>query len=113
MNRSTNMPLKRILYYCFFIMAFLMVIIIGCNKKVSTIDIEPNPDPTPVPVIRVCPNAPSYGDSILSGEFKTKKPLIKKVLNDPGEGIYFAKPIGLDIDRNTGAIDVGNSEAGV
>ncbi len=90
-----------------------MVIMIGCNKKVSTIDIEPDPDPTPVPVVRVCPNAPSYGDSILSGEFKKKKPLIKKVLNNPGEGIYFAKPVGLDIDRTTGAIDVGNSESGV
>src|SRR5688572_20159388 len=109
MNRLTNMPVKRILYYCLFIMAFSMVIIIGCNKKVSTIDIEPDPDPTPPPVVKICLNAPSYGDSILSGEFKKNKPLIKKVVNSPGAGTYFAKPIGLDIDRNTGAINVGNS----
>jgi hypothetical protein len=93
-------------------MAFFMLILIGCNKKVTPI--EPDPDPVP-PIVQVpvCPNAPSYGDSILTGEFKKKKPLIKKVINNPGEGIYFAKPIGLDIDRNTGAIDVGNSESGV
>ena len=94
-------------------MAFLIVIVIGCNKKVSTIDVEPNPDPTTPPVVRFCPNAPFYGDSILTGEYKKKKPLIKKVLNNPGEGIYFAKPTGLDIDRSTGAINVGNSEGGV
>ena len=114
MSISTNMPVRRILYYCLFLMAFMMLILTGCNKKTGTItEIEPDPDPTPIPGVPVCPNAPSYGDSILAGEFKKNKPLIKKVVNDPGAGIYFAKPTGLDIDRNTGAINVGNSEAGV
>ncbi|HUR10712.1 MAG TPA: hypothetical protein VM012_05055 [Flavitalea sp.] len=82
---------------------------IACNKKS---EVEPVL-PVPVPPVFICPNAPSYGDSVLIGEYKNKKEFIVDVQNDPGAGIYYSWPLGLSIDKNTGAINVTKSESGI
>jgi len=68
--------------------------------------------PYPQHISTRCLGAPSYGDSIIfvqpaSGDF------IVKPVNKPDSGYYFSWPVGMVIDKNTGAINLSKSESGL
>jgi hypothetical protein len=58
-----------------------------------------------------CPNAPDYGDSIIFVQPGTN--YIVTPINHPDTGTYFAWPVGMVIDKSTGAINVSKSETGL
>jgi hypothetical protein len=61
-----------------------------------------------------CPNAPNYGDSIVYIKPKSGGDFIANPVNNIGiDGTYFSWPEGLKINRNTGAINLSQSETGV
>ncbi|WP_205509884.1 hypothetical protein [Longitalea arenae] len=61
-----------------------------------------------------CPNAPNYGDSIVFTKPRNGGDKFVEPLNNAGvQGTYLSWPEGLKINRNTGAINVSQSESGV
>lgn len=61
-----------------------------------------------------CPNAPNYGDSIVYLKPKNGGDFFANPVNNIGvDGTYFSWPQGLKINRNTGAINLSQSETGV
>jgi hypothetical protein len=66
----------------------------------------------PQQIVTRCPGAPSYGDSIIFMQPSTTDYIIKPI-NHPDTGTYFAWPVGMRIDKNTGAINVSKSEGGL
>jgi hypothetical protein len=61
-----------------------------------------------------CPNAPSYGDSIVYLKPTSGGDYFVNPTNNHGvEGTYLSWPEGLKINRSTGAIDLSQSETGV
>jgi hypothetical protein len=58
-----------------------------------------------------CPNAPDYGDSIIFVQPGSNYTVVP--INHPDTGTYFAWPVGMVIDKNTGAINVSKSETGL
>jgi len=58
-----------------------------------------------------CPNGPTYGDTIV---FVQPGPdYIITPINHPDTGTYFAWPVGMVIDKNSGAINITKSETGL
>jgi hypothetical protein len=61
-----------------------------------------------------CPNAPNYGDSIVYVKPKSSGDFIANPVNNIGvDGKYFSWPEGLKLNKNTGAINLSQSESGV
>lgn len=61
-----------------------------------------------------CPNAPNYGDSIVYVKPKNNGDFIVNPVNNIGvDGKYFSWPEGLKLNKNTGAINLSQSESGV
>ena len=89
--------------------------IVDTASGLSNSNISPQP---PLPqvttnVSNACPALPIYGDSVVyiqptSGQDATLTPV-----NNPGTGQYFSWPAGMVINRNTGAIDLTQSETGM
>jgi len=92
------------------LMANTLFVISSCNKDESVINEIPY---FPYIATYNCPNAPSYGDSVLCGMVIGNKDYKVLPLNNPGTGIYYSWPVGLIIDKNTGEINVSQSESGV
>ena len=68
--------------------------------------------PYPQHISARCSGAPSYGDSIIfvqpaNGDY------FARPVNKPDSGYYFAWPVGMVIDKNTGAINLSKSESGL
>ena len=68
--------------------------------------------PFPKTPVTQCSGAPNYGDSIIylqpvAGDY------IVRPLNNPDTGKYFSWPVGMVLDKNTGAINVSRSENGL
>jgi hypothetical protein len=62
----------------------------------------------------ICPNAPNYGDSIVFLKPKSGGDFFANPVNNTGiDGTYLSWPEGLKINRNTGAINLSQSETGV
>jgi len=93
-------------------MLISVCLFIACQKQVVNSEKMGSPAPKGIP-LPLCTHAPSYGNTILSGEFNTTNDYIVLPVNNPGTGTYIAKPAGLLIDPNTGAINVSKSEVGV
>jgi hypothetical protein len=68
--------------------------------------------PYPQHVSTRCSGAPRYGDSIIFVQPASVDYIIKPV-NNPDSGHYFAWPVGMVIDINTGAINLSKSEGGL
>ena len=56
--------------------------------------------------------APIYGDTIVFDQPVNGDYIVKPV-NPPGAGKYFAWPVGMSLDQNTGAIDLTQSQTGM
>src|SRR6202012_4571423 len=61
-----------------------------------------NPPNNPAPS---CPVLPIYGDTLIFTQ-PTNGDYIVNPVNNPGPGKYYAGPVGLVLDQNTGAIDL-------
>lgn len=61
----------------------------------------------------VCLLLPIYGDTIIYPQPGSNADDILMPVNDPGAGHYFAWPAGMVIDRNSGAIDLTQSQTGM
>jgi hypothetical protein len=60
-----------------------------------------------------CPLAPIYGDTIIFTQPTSGPDYIVNPVNAAGPGKYFAWPVGMVIDQNTGAIDLTKSQTGM
>jgi hypothetical protein len=107
---------------CALAIMLIIVSIVACRKSVDATDPSGNNNPKndtasvivpfPQTIVTQCPGAPNYGDSILylqpsAGDY------IVSPINHPDSGKYFAWPEGMDINKNTGAINVSHSEGGL
>lgn len=62
---------------------------------------------------RSCTFLPIYGDTIIYPQPSSNGDDVLMPVNNPGTGHYFAWPAGMVIDRNTGAIDLTQSQTGM
>ena len=69
-----------------------------------------NPPSNPLPS---CPVLPIYGDSLIFPQPANGSDYVLTPVNNPGAGKYFAWPVGLVLDQNTGAIDLTQSQTGM
>ena len=103
-------PITSAIRAVFLILIACAVFVISCSKdEPLTVEIQSYP----YAVLQNCPNAPSYGDSVLCGVSNGNKDYIVAPLNNSGHGEYYAWPQGLVIDKLTGEINVTQSESGV
>lgn len=70
------------------------------------------PDIPAVPTGPSCPAMLIYGDTIVYPQPSGGDYIVHPV-NDPGPGKYFAWPVGMVLDQNTGAINLSQSETGM
>jgi hypothetical protein len=86
------------------------------SPKDSTIVTPPVGQDTSVPfpqhISTRCSGAPSYGASIIFVQPANGDYIVKPV-NNPDSGQYFSWPVGMVLDRNTGAINLSKSESGL
>jgi len=79
--------------------------------------VNPAPDTTDLPVYpstaRSCNFLPIYGDTIIYPQPTAGGDDVLTPVNDPGAGHYFAWPAGMVIDRNTGVINLTQSQTGL
>ncbi|HXB42520.1 MAG TPA: hypothetical protein VNV85_00610 [Puia sp.] len=68
--------------------------------------------PYPQMATTQCSGGPDYGDSILYTQ-PSQGDYIVKPINNPASGQYFAWPVGMNINKYTGAIDITRSETGL
>jgi len=59
-----------------------------------------------------CPILPIYGDTLIFQQPSGSDYIVQPV-NNPGPGKYFAWPVGMVIDQNTGAINITQSQTGM
>ena len=126
------MKIKTCAYLSLAIYSF--VLYVACSKTVHSDDKDnitntPNPNDSTINTpptdstfdtnnlvvnSTTCANAPNYGDSIVylkpkkSGDF-----FVVPVNNNGVNGTYFSWPEGLKLNKNTGAINLSQSETGV
>lgn len=102
----------------------LLIYVAACNKDVQQDDNPNVTNPTTNDSTfdtnnlsvnsATCPNAPNYGDSIVylkpasGGDF-----FVTPVNNVGVDGTYFSWPEGLKLNRNTGSVNLSQSETGV
>jgi hypothetical protein len=78
----------------------------------TTLSVPP-PVPYPVNPVQECNFAPDYGDSIVYPEPSSNGDYYVYVQNNQGiQGTYLSWPGGLNMNPNTGAIDLTKSETG-
>jgi hypothetical protein len=65
-----------------------------------------------LPAAPACPALPIYGDSLIFQQ-PSGSDFIVNPVNDPGPGKYFAWPVGMLLDQNTGAINISKSQTGM
>lgn len=109
--------MKSKLYTRFTLLPFaFLVVSVACNKadhsdtdqadtsnEVNTFSTNSTP----------CPNAPNYGDSILYLQPTNGQHTVQPINNNGIQGTYLSWPEGLDINKNTGVINISKSETGV
>ena len=95
----------------------LLLVLVACNKADHS-DADPEVEPTFdanifATVINQCPNAPNYGDSIIYLQPKNSDYTVEPLNNAGINGKYLSWPEGLDLNKNTGEINLSKSETGV
>jgi hypothetical protein len=101
----------------------LLLVFAACSKSNrSASDSETNTDPlvdspvsgSTIPTLpNQCPNGPSYGDSIIYLQPVNGQYTVSPTNNTGLQGTYLSWPEGLDLNKNTGIINVSRSETGV
>ncbi|HUP11146.1 MAG TPA: hypothetical protein VM187_03010, partial [Niastella sp.] len=103
------------------LMFVLLLVSVACNKADHP-DSESADDVTnATPLTSLnnttaagCPHAPDYGDSVVYLQPKNAGDFTVEPKNNTGvPGTYVSWPEGLDMNANTGVINVSNSETGV
>ena len=87
----------------------LLLVFVACNKADhADSDPEKNADDnTNTFISSTCPNAPNYGDSIIYLQPTSSGHHTVSPINNAGvAGTYLSWPEGLDINKNTGVINV-------
>jgi hypothetical protein len=110
---------------CALVIMLIIISIPACRKSVEPNDPQNNNNtnnnttdtttvivPFPQTTVTHCPGAPDYGDSIIYMQPSTGDYIVSPI-NHPDTGKYFAWPVGMDINKNTGAINVTHSEGGL
>jgi len=64
------------------------------------------------PTAPTCPALPIYGDTLIYQQPASGDYVVHPV-NDPGPGKYFAWPVGMVLDQNSGAINITQSQTGM
>ena len=118
-------PMKRIANAPVIIVSILLLINFSCkktfepaesnsaNNHTDTTAVLASAVPYPVNPSVNCNYAPNYGDSVLFSQPGSSGDLYVHPVNNQGvKGTYLSWPIGLDLDAQTGAIDVTRSESG-
>jgi hypothetical protein len=97
----------------------LLLVIVGCHKGDHSNE-DPEAESTDNTNIHLtftsttCTNAPNYGDSILYLQPKTGGDFFVSPINNTGvEGTYLSWPEGLNMNKNSGVINLSQSETGV
>jgi hypothetical protein len=100
----------------------LLALIFACNKADQT-DEKNKPDQnteqsitenTLIVNAAICPHAPNYGDSVVYTRPKNGGDFFLDPINNIGiEGTYISYPEGLRLNRNSGVINLSQSETGV
>jgi hypothetical protein len=102
----------------------LLLVVIACNKS-DHADSDPDPSISPSTDssfngnnlsvnAATCPGAPNYGDSIVYLKPKNGGDFFAEPINNIGvQGTYLAWPEGLKLNKNTGIINLSQSETGV
>jgi hypothetical protein len=90
----------------------LILVVFACSKSKITQDAKSIPFPGELD-LNTCLNAPDYGSKVICPTWRGPNNDHKiKPKNDPGTGLYYAWPAGLEIDHTTGEINVTKSETG-
>jgi hypothetical protein len=116
------------------ILVFLLVLLYSCKKDPVTTPASPVPQhrsnaaapdsttaaasdtantPAYPTTARSCNFLSIYGDTIVYPQPSSDGDDVLTPVNDPGPGHYFAWPAGMVIDRNTGVIDLTQSQTGL
>ena len=117
--------MKSRLCTCLLLSSFaLLLVFVACNKA-NRSGTDPETITTDLPAgdttidantllttHKQCPNAPNYGDSIIYLQPKSGDYTVQPVNNIGIQGTYISWPEGLDIDKNTGEINLSKSETG-
>jgi hypothetical protein len=118
--------MKQNLYKGSLILLITFFCAIACKKSVdpsspntvvsvphdTTLSVPP-PVPYPVSPVQECSYAPDYGDSVVYPEPSSNGDYYVYVQNNQGiQGTYLSWPGGLNLNPNTGAIDLTQSETG-
>ncbi|WP_207515808.1 hypothetical protein [Longitalea luteola] len=107
--------------YFLFLSITLILMVVACNKADQTVSDKTDlttadstiDTSTSLPV-KLCLNAPDYGDSIVYVKPQNGGDFFVEPTNNIGiEGTYLSWPEGLQINRNTGVINLSQSETGV
>ena len=103
----------------------LLLVFVACNKSGEHNETEDQTEAEEEEVINAstllantnastCPNAPNYGDTILFTKPKSGGDFFADPINNQGvQGTYLSWPEGLKLNRNTGSINLSQSETGV
>jgi hypothetical protein len=88
---------------------------IDSSAKSPAVDTPVRPPfPQTMPsAVNACPALPIYGDSLVYMQPTAGQDAFLTPVNNPGNGKYYSWPAGMDIDNNTGAIDLSKSETGM
>lgn len=113
----------------YFSLTISLLIYVACNKSAQPDDTSNSTNPTDSTISIIdslidtdnlavnsstCPNAPNYGDSIVFLKPKNGGDFFANPTNNIGvNGTYLSWPEGLKINRNTGVINLSQSETGV
>jgi len=116
--------MKRIANAPVLIVSIALLINSSCKKTIEPADTRTNNQtdstavltsevPFPTKPALDCNYAPNYGDSVLFSQPGSSGDLYVNPVNNQGiKGTYLSWPVGLDLDAQTGAINVTRSESG-
>lgn len=109
--------MKSKLYSRFTLLPFVFLVVsVACNKAdhpdADQADTSAEKNTVTTSSIQ-CPNAPNYGDSIVYLLPTNGQHTVSPINNAGIQGTYLSWPEGLDINKNTGVINISKSETGV
>lgn len=99
----------------------LLLVSVACNKGDRHSEEEDQPEEEVLNAstllsnsTTLCPNAPNYGDTILFTQPKNGGDFFADPKNNTGvQGTYLSWPEGLKLNKNSGTINLSQSESGV
>jgi hypothetical protein len=117
--------MKRIVNVPVLIVSIVLFINFSCKKTIGPAELSRtdnqtdststlnNGVPYPVNASLNCDKAPDYGDSVFVARSGSAGDLFANPVNNKGiKGTYFSWPLGLDLDAQTGTINISRSVSG-